>query len=225
MTRPQSLPAPRVMSASDFEAALDAKVAKQRASEEADALLADAQAEAQRIIAAAEAEAEELREGIAKISEQELEKFVNTRALDEVADSLVAILNESARLRADFNGLKPWLSDLLRTSLDRVLNEMPERLRIESALTQTMNEVRERWDLILRCHPDLAPMFKEVIGARRELSGAIKEVQVDRDLTAQDCFLIGHQGILDISIATQVDALVRALEKMIADDTLGDTAA
>lgn len=209
---------PRVMSAADFQAAMEEKADRKRASTEATRLIEEAEARAAEIIAAAEAEADDVRAGLEKISEQELEKFVNTRALDEVADGLVTMVNEAQKVRRDFDDLKPWLTDLVGQALNRVLGTLPREEVLEQALVNTMAEMRERWDLILRCHPDLAPAFKDIVAHQPELADAIKEIQVDHDLDLDDCLLIGRQGILDVSVTTQVEAFTRALELMVDQD-------
>ncbi|MEM8978516.1 MAG: hypothetical protein AAGD04_03470 [Pseudomonadota bacterium] len=205
----------RVLTAADFAKAVKTKKQTEHAQSEAAQILAAAQAEAEQIVRAAEAKAAENEQRLKELSDQSLERFLNEDAVDATARALAKLMDQTATMRNELDDAKTWIVPIVRTAFKRIIGTLPTDDVLTGAIEQSLGEVRERWDLVLRCHPSLQRQIASVIEENPRLSGAIREVQMDRTLQLSECQLVSGQGVLDIGVDTQMETFLRALEQLL----------
>ena len=208
----------RILSAADHAAQQAAQSASETALRRADALIEDAQARAHRLIEEAEGRAQAREAELARLSDETLSAFVDERAVDELANAVILVLREVARIRTDFDALSPWLGTLLGAGLERIVGRLPPDEMWTGLLDEALGEMRDRWDLVLRCHPSEAERLGALIARAPTLARSIREVQPDRELEPGGCVLVGARGLLDVGVATQLAAVVRAVETLGAEE-------
>lgn len=214
-----------VMASAAFDAQADQ--ARRDAEEEQAALdvLAAAEARAAEIIALAEAQATQIEEAaharnaareaeLQQVSDEALSRYLDTTAIDHAARAVQEMLDQSARIQHDFNDMAPWFRPLIRKAIEQIIGQLPEETVWTGLVEQALNEVRDRWDLVLRCHPSNQKFLTDVIEGSETLSRSLREVQGDRSLTVEDCFLVSGQGVLDIGLPTQLETFLRAAEAL-----------
>jgi len=189
-----------------------------RARSEAEIMLAKAKEQADAIIAQAEKKAEEQERRLAEMSDEALQRFLNEDAIDISARALGNLLEHSKQIRKDLDQAQTWILPVLRTAFKRIIGNLPEDDVLAGSIAQSLNEVRDRWDLVLRCHPTLQKQLAQIVEEDSRLSAAIREVQVDRALTVDECRLVSGQGILDIGVNTQIETFLRAIEQFLEEE-------
>lgn len=202
----------QVLRSADVDEQRESRSAIAEAQEKAQAIRARAEAEADEIIAAAHARADDMDRELREIADEQLLRFVDTNAIDEAARAVQRTLSEAHRIAADFDAVTPWMTEFVKAALFRITGEMPREELWTAVIQQALSDVRERWDLKLRCHPTRVNLFTGIIKNSKDLSETISLVQPDRDLDVDDCLLVSANGVLDISISTQIVTLLLAIE-------------
>lgn len=207
-----------VLSAAQYSQALTDLDVAVEAGTEATQILQNAEAQAATIVERAETRAAEIERHLGDLSEESLSRFLKEDVVDLSAGALVQLFAQSRRIREDMDQADRWLRPLLETAISRIIGTFPQEDLLNRVLVQSLSEVRERWDLAVRCHPDLQELIADVVAEDSRLSGAIREVQVDRALGLDDLRLVSGQGILDIGVTTQVESFLRAVERYLAEE-------
>lgn len=207
-----------VMSEAQFRQALTDLDVAAEAGTEAQKILANAEAEAAAIVARAQDHAAEVERRLADHSEESLSRFLNEDVVDLSAGALVQLFAQSRQIREDMEHADRWLRPLVETAILRIIGSLPQEQVMSAVLVQSLSELRERWDLAVRCHPSLQELISDVVSEDSRLSGAIREVQVDRALGLEELRLVSGQGILDIGVTTQVETFLRAVERYLGEE-------
>lgn len=182
-------------------------------------IVQEAQAQAQQIIAQAEARAAQMDRDLAAISDQALQRFLNEDVLNQTVEGLANLLTQSQRVREDLEQVETWIKPLIQTAVVKIIGTLPHDTVWTGLINQSLAEVRDRWELVLRCHPSRQTSLTQLIEAAPALSKAIREVQGDRSLGIEDCHLVTGQGVLDIGVETQINTFLDAVERaLIADE-------
>jgi flagellar biosynthesis/type III secretory pathway protein FliH len=207
----------RVMSAIEYAGQTEDIVERVNAREEAERIVAAAQEQAQQMMKKAEARALEHEAQLKEIADQSLERFLNEDAVDMTARALGSLLEQARQIRADLDEAEIWVIPLIRLAIKRIFGTIPEEDILKGAVSQSLNEVRDRWDLVLRCHPALQRQLANIIEGDQKLHAAIREVQIDRSLEVEDIRLVTAQGILDIGVNTQIETFLRSVEHFLGE--------
>lgn len=211
MSQAMQLPHARVVSLADFESAVADAKAISGAQAAADRIVADAQQRAAQILEAAEANATRQVQQLQNMSDDALQRFLDERAVEHVAIAIKSILDEHAKLKRDFDATTPWIAELVETAVRRIIGRMPEDEVYRDIIASSMSELRDRWDLVLRCHPDKELIVTQVISQNERLRAAFREVQSDRSMAENAVWIVSAQGVLECSIETQIAALLRVV--------------
>ncbi len=212
-----------VVKAQDYHAQIAQKEQDAQDEKQAQDIIAAAKLRAAEIIAEAETRAAARDAELTQISDEVLQRFMNEHAIDDAARAVRYMVDLTARVREDFEDMSPWFRPLVRGAVEQIIGQMPEAEVWTGLVEQSLNEVRDRWELVLRCHPSRQAMLTELVASSDTLARAIREVQGDRDLSPLDCFLVSGQGVLDIGIETQLETFLRTVEMMFdAEDGLED---
>jgi type III secretion protein L len=186
-----------------------------RATTEADAILVAARTEAAAIRATARAEAAaERARGRQEADEARL--AVQEQAGEESrAAAIRDVMATATRLEARFDALSPWLEKLVRTSVSRIVGTLtPDDLH-HRLVAEALREARPAGVLRLRVHPDDA----RATATRFRADAAVTDVTGDPSLAPGSCVLDCEGGLLDLSIAAQLDVVLRDVTAAIADAT------
>jgi flagellar biosynthesis/type III secretory pathway protein FliH len=176
-----------------WEALLDASAIRHAADEQARAIVAEARAQAERLQKEAAAEGRE-------------------RGMAAVSELLVAARAESARARresmAELRSLAVKIADKL---LGRALALDPKV--VVDLAAQALEHAGEPRAIRLRCHPDDFDLLEH--GRPRLLErcrsiGALR-IEASDDIPRGGCVLESELGAVDARLATQLDAIERAL--------------
>jgi len=161
---------------------------------------------------------------VQQIADDQLERFIDGQAIEKAADSLREMLEATGTIRAEFDAFTPWLTDFVEASVLRITGALPPQTLWAGLIEQSLSDIRDRWNLVLLCHPTLVVHLKTAVSATPALREVIRDVHPDRTLGLEDCLIQSGQGITDISLSTQLGALVKALEKFPADSPDADSA-
>ncbi len=183
-----------------------------------------AEDQAREIIVKAEEEAERIRKTLARevkehkaqlrnVADSQLEQFVDQQRIEKSAQATYALLATSTRIRADFDAMEPWLTELLETTVRKVVGNIPASTFWTELLTAELQNMRDRWNLILRCAPEDMAELEKLRQTNEALMSVVKEVQSDPDLPPKSCLVINANGALDIGIETRLNALRDVLTK------------
>lgn len=175
-----------------------------QAQEKARGILENAEKEAQLIIDNARAEGAEQAALI--IQEQ------RTTAEKEAAEY---ILDLTSDLQNQLKHLDNHLIALVETALQKIIGDIGETDKIEKAVSQGLQELKDQYGLILLVHAsqfDAAQVaisrFHSFVGHDK---GPIHRVEIDADLSPGDCFIRSSGGLLDISFKTQIENIIEGL--------------
>ncbi len=208
----------RVMSAIEYAGLTEDIAERVNAREEAEKIIATAQEQAQQMMQQAEARALQHEAQLKEIADQSLERFLNEDAVDMTARALGHLLEQARQIRADLDEAEIWVIPLIRLAIKRIVGTIPEEDILTGVVSQSLNEVRDRWNLVLRCHPTLQRQLANIVESDQKLQAAIREVQIDRSLEVEDIRLVTAQGILDIGVNTQIETFLRSIEHFLGED-------
>ncbi|MEM9797303.1 MAG: hypothetical protein AAF919_12480 [Pseudomonadota bacterium] len=178
---------------------------------EADRIITQAKREADRMTAEAAARQQRLDRYLTEMSEEQLSRFVDETQIRATAEASYNLLSESARIRADFDAMGPWLEELLITCLQRIAGDLGERRMVSGILRQTMAEMQERDGLILHVAPKDAPMLVEIIEENPATFSAVEKVVETTGLAQGEIELRGPGGLLQLGLRSQLTALAERL--------------
>lgn len=215
----------QVLTAEDYTALQGRKSETEAAQSEAERILAEAHAQAESVQAEAEAraaaivaEAEEkaaqLETDIRHIADASLERFVDTQVIDHAAEAIRHTLKELQKLRLDYEAFTPWMREFTLATIQKMTQHMPPETVWEGVLNQALMDTKDRWNLVLRCHSSYAKLFNSLVKTSPTLAGHISAVQVDRTLKEEDVHLVTANGVIDVSIPTQVDTVLRVFSEV-----------
>jgi len=204
----------QILTADAYTALQTQKTEVTAAHDEAAEILAQARAQAAAIIADAEANAAQLETDVEQIADTTLLRFMDTHAIDEAADAIRHTLREAQRLRYDFEAFTPWMREFVVNAVARMTQQLPPEEMWEGVLSQALMDIKDRWTLVLRCNPSYAPFFTSLVKNSPSLAGHITAVQVDRDRKEEEVHLVSASGVVDVSIPTQVDTVLRVFSEV-----------
>lgn len=207
----------RVITQESFSERQRSSTAAIEAADEAVKILADAHAQAEVILDDARNRAVQEEIKIRQIANDELSHFVDTGAIDRAADAVRDIIKDGQKMRSDFVAFTPWMQDFVQATVQRITGAMPPADLWRGLISQALLDVRDRWDLVLRCHPQHVALIKSVIAADPSLKSAFQDVRGERSFEADKCLIESASGVIDISIPTQIVTLMFALEKVASD--------
>lgn len=211
MTQTLRLNAGRIIRAEDFEQQKKTESEIREAKGKAEDIIAAAEARAAEIIANAEA-------NVQSIADDQLERFIDVQAVEKAADGVRDMVMATDTIQRDFEAFTPWMIEFVEASVRRITGAAPQDAHWAGLIEQGLSDIRERWNLVLHCHPTMVADLKAVVSSTPSLSKAIKDVHPDRSLRLEDCLVQSAHGVTDISFSTQMAALVMAIEKLGADD-------
>jgi type III secretion system HrpE/YscL family protein len=183
----------RIVPGERFEALADAASIRAAAQREADALLVRAKAEAERVRSEAHAEGRE-------------------RGLAAVTELLVSARASAARSRRDstveLRGLAVKIAEKL---LGRALALDPAM--VVDLAAQALGHAGEPKALRLRCHPEDLELLESGRPRLMErcVSLGVLRIEADEQVPRGGCVLDSELGHVDARLATQLDAIDRAL--------------
>ena len=210
------------MTGANFTGAFGKPVAARRVSknefEQATGCVVTAEREASRIIEDAKAIAEGLRQSHSD-REAELEKRaheLNEAAFRECLDhenavrraaAAAEVLDEAARMRAEFDAVTPWLNELIQVCLRKIIGSMDKADVVAGAITEAVAELKARNGLSLRVAQKDIDEVREIAASHPNRFSAISSVYPDADLTEGTILLEGKGGFVDIGIEAQLRLL------------------
>lgn len=188
-----------------------------QAQSDAARILEDAHAEAARIVEAAQARADDMDRDLQAVADAQLAKFADERAVDEMAIAVQAVLQTGIELRRDFDAFTPWMRSFVVQAVERITGTLPAEMLWSGLIHKSLVDIRDRWNLVILCHPERVTLLTEIIAVDAALSDAVKGVQPNRDLGLDECLIQSANGMTDISLKTQLVTLMLALEKLAED--------
>jgi flagellar biosynthesis/type III secretory pathway protein FliH len=184
------------------------------------------QAEAEAALSARHAELEEARHAAVELLleidqkiEREAEELADRTARKvrekEDAAATAAALAQVSAIAADYRNLEGWLTDLIMAGVSAVIETMQPDERWSRAISRVLQDMAERRQLTLLCHPsDHSDLMKVV--ADSGFSDAISDVQRDPTVEAGRCYLKGRCNQVEIDLGAQVSSLRDALQESLA---------
>lgn len=197
----------RVIAAQDFAEAQKNEAEVKEATETAADIIARAEQRAAEIIANAEAR-------VQQIAQTELERFVDEEAIDNVAAGVQVMLNAAETIRDEFDAYTPWMLEFVETSVMRITGVLPAEKLWAGLIEQGVSDLRDRFNLVLHCHPTKLTELREAVAGSKFLCKSVRDVFPDRSLGLDECLIQSGQGITDISLSTQLAAVLKALREM-----------
>ena len=216
----------RRVARADVPAFLKQRAAYSEAKLDAEQVLTSARAEADRVRQEAEAAAKKIRDRVeeewsahqsrlAGVSDEVVERVVDRHKVENSARAIYSAMTEARKVRRDFEGMQPWLIELVETSVLRIIGDVDGRVRWAGLIREGLKSLRSRWDLSIACHPSDCDALQAAITEHPALSGADLTVHSDETLGEGACVLKHPDGMLDLCIASQVAELCRVLSEEI----------
>lgn len=129
------------------------QVERRAARKEAQRIIHDAQQKARAIKQAALEEWDQHDKRMRSIASDQLDTFIDHSRLESSAAAVLSLADASRMVRDDFEEMSPWLVDLVRVLLTNVLGELGPEEKWTRLITQGLEAMESRWDLVLHCHP------------------------------------------------------------------------
>ncbi len=170
-----------------------------------------AESAANEVTAKAQKEAAAFIQNAREIADDALVDYVNTATVEKTAEAFRRILRVADDVRADFDDMTPWLSELVLAAVRRILGTFDDTELTARVIDQAMSETRTRWAFAIRVHPSRQAFMQELLALHAATLSPITDVQLDPKLSPELCLLVGGGGILDVSVPTQLDGLARLL--------------
>ncbi len=194
----------------------------------ATACLANAEYEAARIIASAEAEAQAaqqevdecsvaLEARIAAAEESDYRAFVDQEKIKQRAIGAIELLDVAASIRAEFDEITPWLTDLVETCLRRIIGQLDPAEALAATLAQAVAELKTKSGLALRVAAVDHDAVKALIAQHPDRFAAVATVLPDAGLTPGIVYLEGKGGYASIGIEAQISALRPHLASLVKE--------
>lgn len=118
-----------------------------------------------------------------------------------------AYLNAATQITAS-------LEDLLRTSLQRILGELPSASLMQATLEPILSDIRQQGDITVSVHPNKIPDLRRALHDLGFLSDRL-DIVGSPELLADDCIIYTESSVINISIHVIVDKLVDAVAGLI----------
>lgn len=200
LSRPEV--AGKIIKAQDFWAFKDAERA-----------LADAVSQQEQIIASAQDayKAERLR-GYAEGSEE--------AKLDQ-SGNMVEVVTETAKY---FGKVETQMVDLVLDAVRKVVSDFDDRQRVTTVVKNCLDLVRSQKQLSLSVHPSQVDYLRSQVSELQKLYPSIAQIDVhpDQKLALDACVVESEIGIVEASLAGQVDMLRNALSVVFAQQSVAD---
>ncbi|WP_106743483.1 FliH/SctL family protein [Yoonia maritima] len=214
----------------DLSRRISLDAARKGALRSADEILDRARAQAAQITSAAEAASEQQRAALGQLSDAQLAHFIDRTRIEGTAHAMLQIMSEATRLTERFDVIGPWVGDMVDTALRRILGTYEAQDLHRQIVAQALAEGRADWHVTIRVAPQDAAALRAALhdkaGQIRSDFAGLREIVADPKLQKGSCLLVSDHGAVDISLETQVSALVQQIRHhdarpMSSDDETG----
>jgi flagellar biosynthesis/type III secretory pathway protein FliH len=187
--------------------------------------LANAEYEAAQVVARTTAQAEVVEAGIADCmatfedrlraaEETEFRAFLDTGMIARRAVEAVDVLDQAARIGAEFDAVVPWLTDLVATCLRKIIGQLDPGDVLAATLGEAVSEMKAKSALGMRVASADHAAIKALVAAHPERFAAVESISPDADLPKGTIYLEGKGGYANIGTETQIAALRPHLERL-----------
>jgi type III secretion protein L len=178
--------------------------------------VADAEARARQIIGDAQAKAKEITDGAQAAFEEERKKG-HAAGMEEGKQELANLMMEiAAKKMESFEKFEESIINIVMRSIKRILGEMDNEQLLTAVVHNALSSVRNQKRVIVRVNPDQAPKVRETVETmikRGDDSTPFIEVIADGRLQKNSCLIETEIGTVDASLAVQLKAIEKALQK------------
>lgn len=189
--------------------ALNEVISNAQDQEQAKSVIEQAISEAESHKKRTEHEASRRRSLIESAARREVAKEMAETKRKATALATVEIFKTSARVRDHFDSLRPWLVELVESSIHQILNEMPKSSITGKIVKAAIEKNKSDYTYTLvvgeGCYDDAVAFVREIMGT--ELEGSITEVKRGRNLQPEDVILVSNAGAIDVSLSVQLAAV------------------
>ncbi len=151
----------------------------------------------------------------ARIEEVERLGYANTlrqKQAEANAEAAVRIIDEVGRIRAEFEALTPWLTELVGTAMRRIAADLAPSDLIATIVAAAVAERAEQDRLMLRIATEDQTAMAALLAEHPERFAAISKLQPDAKLAPGAMILEGQGGFTDIGVEAQIDAVLTRIE-------------
>lgn len=187
------------------KAQLRAKKIEEDAVIKAKKILSDAEEQSALIIQEAKAAGEE---HAARIDQE-----ATAQANKQAGDKMIEVFS---KLHEELDRLDLHVISLVDLALKKIIGELDEVEKIERVISRGLLDLREQNSIIISVH---AAQFEAAQKAVARFHSQLKNgqkpigrVEVDEKLHPGECLISSSNSVLDISIETQIDQIIRGLQ-------------
>ncbi len=218
----------RVVRSTQVPEFMQAEKARTEIAVSAGDMVKDAEAKSAEILRLAEVAAAQTRDKIAAewadhqrrmadVSAEVVGRVIDQRQMSEGARVISQTAVAAAAVRADFDALSPWLTELVETCVLRILGDIPASDRWGGTIRQSLKTIRSRWDLQLACNPADFDAISDIVARHPDLSGEGIQVKADYQLPPDTCILVHPDGAIDLSIKSLIGEICKYVDQITAD--------
>ena len=171
------------------------------------------------IIAAAEAEAAQIREEAKAAFEAEKKRGYDKGLQDGKMEIAMQKLEQVDQSVAFMESVEGKMADIVMKALRSCVEEIGDKEMVVNIVRKTMKAViRTQRHVTLKVAPEMVAVVKERIAALRTDYPTVESFDVVEDprLKGPSCILETEAGVADASVATQLAAIQRSLERHVS---------
>ncbi len=149
---------------------------------------------------------------------EELQRFIDKESLERSVASFIAMSQQIAQVRHDFKSMTPWLTLLVETALRKIIGSLDSKFCLALCVRKAMGDLDLKNSISLRVHPDSYDEAEAAMAAHPQFFSAVSRAVADPHLDHERIVLEDSGGYLDISVETQIAALMSHLDTAIIGD-------
>lgn len=177
----------------------------------AESLISDAKAEAARIEREARARVEQNDRDLEARCDERLRAFIDKDKLERHGTMMASLAAQIDSIRREHAALTPWLTRLVRTSVERVVGLLEDEDLIARVIQQGIADLDRSYRLVIRVHPLEVARISVAIERDPECLSAVDEVLEDPSLERGAILMDCSAGTIEVSLSTQIDAVCEAI--------------
>lgn len=176
-------------------------------------LISEAKGQAERLRLLISNEDTRLNKKIQTMSDEQLRKFIDVKMVEQSAEAMVDVMQTASQIKRKFEDLEPWLISFVDTAVRKIIGSFEADDLVSRLVREGMAEMDTRHTIFLRVHPEIYDDAVKAMETYPEHFNGIRKVTSDSGLRADQLFLEGSGGLVDVSLKTQLSVLLHELKQ------------
>ncbi|MEL7093073.1 MAG: FliH/SctL family protein [Pseudomonadota bacterium] len=177
-----------------------------RAERRADDIIGFATIQAERMTKAAQSAVAAMEQRIAAEAEETAERTAALLETKQQAIEALSAMEQVTAIAADYAQLDSWITDTVLSAVRSIVADMAPQDRCTGQIRAALARTKDRWNLVLSCHPDDYPMTLAAV-AQGNFEDAITNVICDATVAPGVCYLKSATDHVELNMPVQLEAL------------------